>query len=84
MSAIAKCQCISWDPKNPLVKNSKEHHLPAQRIDHIFINSQLSESVNPIEARIVLDEHYVQTAIGEIPLSDHYGLLATLQIASSV
>jgi len=84
MFAIAKCQCISWDPGNPLVKNGKEHHLPAQRIDHIFINTQLSEIVNPIETKIVLDDHYVQTAIGEIPLSDHYGILAALQIASTI
>ncbi len=84
MSARAKDLAITWDPENPLVKHGKEHQLPAQRIDHIFINAQLAEIVNPIETKIVLDDHHVPTAIGEIPLSDHYGLLVALQSASKL
>lgn len=70
---------ITWEPKNPLVSNGNEHHLPAQAIDHIFINKDLSNLMGATETKLILDKNIVTTPIGKIPLSDHYGLLASLE-----
>lgn len=69
----------TWDPANPLVAAGPEADLPPQRIDHIFLDSVLHERTHVHKAEIVLNEACVETAKGRIPLSDHYGVLASLQ-----
>ena len=65
----------SWDPRNPLVAGGKEHHLQAQRIDHVFLNHSAAAKLRPADARIVLD--------GSPPLSDHYGVLVEFEASAA-
>ena len=69
----------TWDPANPLVAAGTEAHLPPQRIDHIFIDAGQQSETRIHGTQIVLDEICVRTDAGEFPLSDHYGVLASLQ-----
>ena len=71
---------VTWDNKNPLVANGEEFHLPSQSIDHIFINRTLSGELNLIESKIVLNNKCIRTNGVMIPLSDHYGVMTTLEI----
>ena len=66
---------ISWDPNNPLVISGDENHLPAQRIDHIFMNDRALELMSPTSASIVLNDHSIPVTNTRIPVSDHYGLM---------
>ena len=67
----------TWDPANPL--NRSRAGGPARRVDHIFIRPRASQPVEARDVRIVLDEPAVPVPGGNaVPLSDHYGLLATL------
>jgi endonuclease/exonuclease/phosphatase family metal-dependent hydrolase len=70
---------ISWDPDNPLVKQGSDSHLPAQRIDHIFADSDLFENLNVTDANIVFDDHCVSISSDAVPLSDHYGLSMNIE-----
>lgn len=71
-------QGVTWDPQNPLVEAGLESHLPAQRIDHIFIDQNLSSMCEVIHSQIVIDEKPLRTGLGATPLSDHYGVLTTI------
>ena len=67
----------TWDPANPL--NRSRAGGAARRVDHIFVRSRGGQPVEVSDARIVLDEPAVPVPDGDpVPLSDHYGLLATL------
>ena len=67
----------TWDPANPL--NRGRASGPARRVDHIFVRSRSGQPVEARDVRIVLDEPAVPVPDGgSVPLSDHYGLLATL------
>ncbi|MDE0051944.1 MAG: endonuclease/exonuclease/phosphatase family protein [Rhodospirillales bacterium] len=67
----------TWDPANPL--NRSRASGPARRVDHIFVRSRGGQPVEARDVRIVLDEPAVPVPEGDaVPLSDHYGLLATL------
>ena len=68
----------TWDPANPLVAAGAEANLPPQRIDHIFLHSGLFERARIHNTEIVLKEICVEAG-GGIPLSDHYGILSSLQ-----
>lgn len=70
---------ITWDPANPLVTWGLEPHLPAQRIDHIFLSRALAARMTPAAAHIVLREYCAFTSAGPVPCSDHYGLLTELR-----
>ena len=73
---------FTWDPTNPLVEGGNRA-LPGQRIDHILMNRNATDHCRPDIARIVLDERRVDTgAAGQVPVSDHYGLLATIEAAA--
>ena len=51
----------------------------ARRVDHIFVRPRAGHGVEASDVRIVLDEPAVPVPDGDaLPLSDHYGLLATL------
>jgi endonuclease/exonuclease/phosphatase family metal-dependent hydrolase len=69
--AAADGEGATWDPRNPLVAGGKEHHLQAQRIDHVFLNHAAAAKLRPADARIVLD--------GSPPLSDHFGVLVEFE-----
>ena len=67
----------TWDPANPL--NRGKASGAARRVDHILLRSPAGRGVETSDARIVLDEPVVPVPGGDaLPLSDHYGLLATL------
>ena len=67
---------ITWDPENPLVITGDENHLPAQRIDHIFMNNKALDILKPVSGSVVLNENSILLADNSrIPVSDHYGLM---------
>lgn len=70
---------ISWDPANPLVAGGREHPLPPQRIDHVFLSRSLAERLKPAAARIVLSDCRVEAEGTPVPVSDHYGVLTVLE-----
>ncbi len=80
VDAFSTCggEGMTWDPANPLVARGRESHLPPQRIDHVFLSSALAEQLAPQIARVVLHEHSVATPDGDVPYSDHYGVLTEL------
>ena len=73
----------TWDPYNPLVASSNEGHLPAQRIDHVFLNQLALKVLMPVSCDIVLNDQSIELANGSnIPVSDHYGLKVHFRIMS--
>ena len=67
----------TWDPANPL--NRSRASGAARRVDHIFVRPRGNHRIEASDVRIVLDESVVPVPDeGPLPLSDHYGLLATL------
>ena len=67
----------TWDPANPL--NRDRASGKARRVDHIFVRPRTEHGVEASDARIVLAEPAVPLPDGDaLPVSDHYGLLATL------
>ena len=70
---------MTWDPANPLAARSRESHLPPQRIDHVFLSGTLVEQLAPRSARLILHEHGAATPGGDMPYSDHYGVLTELE-----
>ena len=72
---------FSWDPQNPLVANHGESHLPAQRIDHIFLDPVSDGLLSPHTGRIVMQDACVTLPSGEkTTVSDHYGVLVEFSI----
>ena len=66
---------VTWDPSNPLVESSNENNLPAQRIDHIFLNQMALKLLIPVSGNIVLNDQSIELPnSSKIPISDHYGL----------
>jgi endonuclease/exonuclease/phosphatase family metal-dependent hydrolase len=71
---------ITWDAANPLNARGRFRNSPSQRIDHVFVSQ--ASSLTPVSAQLVLQESIIPTPSGRrIPLSDHYGMLATLAAA---
>ena len=67
----------TWDPANPL--NCGRASGAARRVDHIFVRPRTEHGVAASDVRTVLAEPAVPLPDGDaLPLSDHYGLLATL------
>ena len=72
---------ITWDPENPLIISGDENHLPAQRIDHIFMNNMALDVLKPESGIIVMDENSILLEDNSrIPVSDHYGLMVHFTI----
>ncbi len=66
---------VTWDPCNPLVVSSNENNLPAQRIDHIFLNQMALKLFMPFSGNIVLNNQSIELPnSSKIPISDHYGI----------
>jgi endonuclease/exonuclease/phosphatase family metal-dependent hydrolase len=72
---------VTWEPDNPLVASHGENHLPAQRIDHVFLDPCATALWVAEKGRIVLNDACVSLPNGEnIPVSDHYGVLVHFRI----
>lgn len=77
--AGAADRVITWDPANPVISGERNHALPPQRIDHVFLRTEGSENLRVTETRVVLNNPVARISGGEtIPVSDHYGLLAEI------
>lgn len=67
---------ITWDPENPLNRRGPHEDCPAQRIDHVFVDTTTAWTPRAQEVRLVFQEPCVDTPAGRVTLSDHYGLFA--------
>lgn len=80
---------FTWDPANRLNRDNVHAHCPKQRVDHVML-SQLNnnwDNWSVSSASIVLSECIVPVVVKDttglktkemVTLSDHYGLLVTL------
>jgi endonuclease/exonuclease/phosphatase family metal-dependent hydrolase len=71
-------EAATWDAGNPLNVAGRYRHSPSQRIDHVFVPRTLAGGLIPRAADIVLRQRVVEIGSSKLPLSDHYGLMATL------
>jgi endonuclease/exonuclease/phosphatase (EEP) superfamily protein YafD len=67
----------TWDRQNPHNRRGWHRHAPSQRIDHVFVPER--DGIAAQTAAIVLRDSIAAGAAEPLPLSDHYGLLATLR-----
>jgi len=82
---------VTWDPGNPLVSFGRYPNEPASKIDHVFFRDGgawhwTASGVEVVFAATVDGLSLVPSkgaAPVPTPLSDHYGLLATLELAPS-
>jgi len=82
---------FTWDPSNRLNRDNVHAHCPKQRVDHVML-SKLNNSWDNwsvTSASIVLSEPIVPIVVKDktgvkskemVSLSDHYGLLVTLDV----
>ncbi len=70
----------TWSSENYLNATGTHTESISQRIDHIFISPELISKSKIIDARRVLDEENIETEKVNVSLSDHYGVLTTLEI----
>jgi endonuclease/exonuclease/phosphatase family metal-dependent hydrolase len=76
---------LTWDPENSLVLSGSESYLPAQRIDHIFVNHTALSRLSPISGEMVLTEKSIHVDNNQsIPISDHYGVQVRFTIKESI
>ena len=71
----------TWDPESILNKGGThtEWGCPAQRIDLVLMNARAREQFQPASCEVIGQALYVPTPSGRVvTLSDHYGILATL------
>jgi endonuclease/exonuclease/phosphatase family metal-dependent hydrolase len=66
---------LTWDPKNPLNSNGIHKYCPPQSIDHIMLNFECEH-----ETKVCFDKANIKSSIGNITLSDHYGIESFLNI----
>jgi endonuclease/exonuclease/phosphatase family metal-dependent hydrolase len=79
---------VTWDPRNPLVKYGGYPEEPAAKIDHLFLQNGSGLQWSVLDARVVLQEPAGDlrlTPKGQVdavpvPLSDHYGFFAEIQL----
>ena len=69
------CNTMTWDPKNPLNINGIHKNCPPQSIDHIMVNFACEN-----ETKLCFNQPLVSSKIGDISLSDHYGIESILNI----
>ena len=83
-----ECEKITWDAQNPLNISGTHSTSPSQRIDHIYVQESVLDSLEISDARIIFEEAIVPlptetveegAEIPKVPLSDHYGLIVELQ-----
>ncbi len=79
---------VTWDPLNPLVKYGGYPDEPPAKIDHIFLQNGTGLRWSVLSARVVLQEPAGtlrltprgQADAVPVPLSDHYGFFAELDL----
>ncbi len=80
----------TWDPLNPLVRHGHSPNEPPAKVDHIFLAGGATSSWTVLSARRIFDAP-VDGVIRmpkradaiEVPLSDHYGFLAEVELESA-
>ena len=82
-TTAAQRGAVTWDAANPLNLRGLWRSSPSQRIDHVFV-SKSCHAPRPAAAEIVLCDACVGIpGGGNVPLSDHYGLLVSLAPAGA-
>ncbi len=79
---------ITWDPRNPLVKYGGYPDEPPAKIDHVFLQDGTGARWSVLDARVVLQEPAADLRLAPrgqadalpVPLSDHYGFLAEIEL----
>ncbi len=87
-SAGGETPIVTWDPENPEVKYGEYPNEPAAKIDQVFVKDGGSQGWTVLSALRVFDAPVAglrltprgSSASVETPLSDHYGLLAELEL----
>jgi endonuclease/exonuclease/phosphatase family metal-dependent hydrolase len=87
--APAGVSLVTWDPGNPLVKFGRYPNEPAAKIDHVFFRDGGAWHWTANHVEVVFTDPVDGLALVPskgaapvpTPLSDHYGLLATLELA---
>lgn len=69
----------TWDPANPLNRDGLFGDSPAQRVDHVLLDRTAAQRFAVRDASIVLGGPVVGVPGGPVPLSDHAGVLVTLE-----
>ncbi len=80
---------VTWDPGNPLVKSGRYPNEPAAKIDHVFFRDGGAWRWTASRVEVVFSDAVAGLSLAPskgaapvpTPLSDHYGLLATLELA---
>jgi endonuclease/exonuclease/phosphatase family metal-dependent hydrolase len=72
----------TWDPHNALNETGPHRTSPPQRIDHIFVRRTDLDSgrIRVLGSELAFTEAVVEVPGRRVTLSDHYGLLAQLEI----
>lgn len=79
---------VTWDPLNPLVRYGHYPQEPPAKVDHIFLGGGATSSWTVRGARRVFDAPVAGVTMRppkradaiEVPLSDHYGFLAEVEL----
>ncbi len=71
---------FTWDPHNILNQKGYHHMCPPQTIDHILLSDNLSNMVKNQKLEVVFKDPLLEVKDQKIPLSDHYGIVLTLDI----
>jgi endonuclease/exonuclease/phosphatase family metal-dependent hydrolase len=75
---------VTWEPENSLNSTGPHKSSPPQRIDHVFVPASFSSVISVASAEIVFDMPCVATGNDHLVTpSDHYGLMADLQLHGS-
>jgi hypothetical protein len=89
--SLTSTPIITWDPENPLVKFGEYPLEPPAKVDHIFLLDGASLRWNPIDVQRVFDTPADSLSITPakgpgpipIPLSDHYGFMADVELSGT-
>jgi len=82
---------VTWDPGNPLVRYGGYPNEPAAKIDHVFLRDGGEGRWTVKDAGVVLNEAIVGLSLVPsrgaqpvpVPLSDHYGFFAELDLETA-
>lgn len=83
--AVGRRFRYTWDPQNYLNRIGPHSSAAPQRIDHVFLSPAMAQACDNARtsAEIVLTEEVVPVGDKMATLSDHYGLLVTLQLKAA-
>lgn len=69
---------MTWDAEILLNQKGGHPNAISQRIDHIYISPDFAKSVQVQYGAVVFQAPCVTTAVGQVHLSDHYGVAVSL------